>query len=348
MHETAIHFSEVTFGFGKHKPLFKNFCCSLVNDSAAGKIIALVGPSGVGKTTFCDLALGIRQPQDGTVTFLPEDAHIAVIPQKGVIFDELSVRDNIACLRYSRSLGKSFREDRVQRSIESLGLSPVLQTGTHASALSGGEAQRVMLARIQTINCDVVILDEPCSFLDNRVKDSFLAALQATVVESRLLALMVTHVWDEARLVADEVLFFHQAFGKSVTVYRHTVAEAQNSPPTIDALFGIHWPNCAVLDRCAIDLLPDGLKSHIPQSAHFVGLFSNGLDHSPCAAWINDLWNHVATSRNSEASRLRQLRANTSEVILDNCVFYDEGGVKLRSVERETSRHSNPYAHKTN
>jgi ABC-type multidrug transport system ATPase subunit len=108
MPETAIRFSEVTFGFGKRKPLFENLSCSLANDSAAGKIIALMGPSGVGKTTLCDLALGIRQPQKGSVRFASGNANIAFIPQKGVIFDELSVRDNITCLKYSKSLGKSF------------------------------------------------------------------------------------------------------------------------------------------------------------------------------------------------------------------------------------------------
>ena len=348
MPETALHFSEVTFGFSKRKPLFENLSCSLANGSDAGKIIALMGPSGVGKTTFCDLALGIRQPLKGSVKFTPDNANIAVIPQKGVIFDELSIRENITCLKYSKSLGKSFHADKVQHAVELLGLAHVLQSGTHASAISGGEAQRVMLARIQTIHCDVLILDEPCSFLDNRVKDSFLTALRATVDESRLLALMVTHVWDEALQVADEVLFFHQASEKSVSLHRDLVAQAVSCPPTVDALFAIHWPNCAVLNRSEIISLPDVLRVQIPQNVCFIGLFSDRLGHSTCAAWAKDLWNHVASSRTDTASRHRYLRTSSSETVLGSCVFYDEDGVRLRSVEREANQCSDFDARKTN
>jgi len=74
MSDTALHFSGVTFGFVKGKPLFENLSCSLSNNLDKGKIIALMGPSGVGKTTFCDLALGNRQPQQGIVRFEPTNA----------------------------------------------------------------------------------------------------------------------------------------------------------------------------------------------------------------------------------------------------------------------------------
>src|SRR5687768_9756441 len=137
MSDTTLTFSNVGFGFTKGDPLFRGLSCTLANDSSRGTIIALMGPSGVGKTTFCELALGIRQPQEGTILFEPNGARLAVIPQKGVIFDELTVRENIACLKYSKSLGSTFREDRVQLAANSLALAEVLGKGTHASALSG-------------------------------------------------------------------------------------------------------------------------------------------------------------------------------------------------------------------
>lgn len=296
MPDAAVRFRDVTFGFGKPTPLFQGISCSLANTTDAGKIIALMGPSGVGKTTFCDLALGIRQPQKGSITFAPTNANIAVIPQKAILFDELDVKENISCLKYSRTLGKTFKEERIQHAVDSLGLADVLRSGTRPDALSGGEAQRVMLARIQTINCDVLILDEPCSFLDNRVKDSFLAGLRATIDESRLLALMVTHVWDEAREIADEVLFFHQAPGKPVTLHCLTVAEAQRCPPTIDAMYGIHWPNCVVL---ALDGMPPFhtlSEQPIPHDARFVGLHLDERAQSSNDAWACNLWRRVARS----------------------------------------------------
>jgi energy-coupling factor transporter ATP-binding protein EcfA2 len=126
-----------------------------------------------------------------------------------------------------------------------------------------------MLARIQTVDCDVLVLDEPCSFLDNRVKESFLAGLRAIVDKQQLLALLVTHVWDEARMVADDVLFFHQPPDKSVSVYLMPTTEAERRPPTLDAFFGIHWPNCAVLD-IADSAATVAVAGQIPQNVRYV------------------------------------------------------------------------------
>lgn len=339
MSDTQLQFSDVTFGFGVRKPMFHNLTFALRNDSSAGKIIALMGPSGVGKTTFCDLALGIHQPQKGSVKFAPDNANIAVIPQKGIIFDELSVRENITCLKYSKSLGGTFREDKVQRAVESLNLTGVIQSATKANALSGGEAQRVMLARIQTIACDVLILDEPCSFLDNRIKDSFLAALRTTVESSRLLALMVTHVWDEAQLVADEVVFFHQANGNPVTLHRTSPAQAAKCPPTIDALFSIHWPDCAVFSRSDIAKLPKELVAHIPQDTHYVGFFDARLASSEHSALANSLWSSFSIAVPDTSSPSRNKHAGQREHISAVCVFYGEGGVVLQTARADTSNH---------
>lgn len=329
MSSTTLVFSAVTFGFAKGKPLFDSLSCSLANDADVGKIIALMGPSGVGKTSFCELALGIRRPDKGLVEFVPETANIAVIPQKGVIFEELSVRENITCLQYSNSLGATFHEDKVRKTVESLGLSGILQRGTRANALSGGEAQRVMLARTQTVDCDVLILDEPCSFLDNRVKDSFLKALRATVNKSRLLALMVTHVWDEALQAADEVLFFHQASGKAVTLHRNTIAEAQQAPPTIDALFAIYWPDCGLYDLMENPALPSLLKTeHVPHGARFLGLFKH------CFLKRMPYGSPGALRREEVRSAKQGLKGDLSEVTRDassSWAFYDVNGLLLKT-----------------
>lgn len=326
MAETELHFSDVTFGFGKRNPLFDGLSCVLANTSNTGKIIALMGPSGVGKSTFCDLALGIRQPQKGAISFAPGNANIAMIPQKAVIFDELSVEENIACLRYSKTLGHTFQKDKVQSAADSLGLADVLRNATRVSALSGGEAQRVMLARIQTINCDVLILDEPCSFLDNRVKGSFLTALRATVDDLRLLALMVTHVWDEARMVADEVLFFYQAPGQAISLHRCTIAEAESHPPTIDAMYGIHWPDCLILDLVE-DAPFAGIPSEgIPHDARYLSLFHDGQNKSAQDHWVVKLWSEAKKS-SIQNGRMPQVESpDTAAGLSLTCVYYNADG----------------------
>ncbi len=330
MPDAAIHFLDVTFGFEKRKPLFEGLCCSLANTSNAGKIIALMGPSGVGKTTFCDLALGIRQPQKGSINFEPRNANVAMIPQKAVLFDELSVEENIACLRYSKTLGRTFQENRIKHAVESLGLADVLKSDTPASALSGGEAQRVMLARIQTIDCDVLILDEPSSFLDNRIKDSFLAALRTTVDESRLLALMVTHVWDEAREVADEVLFFHRVPGSAVTLHGQPISEAHRRPPTIDALYGIHWPACLVLDLADKTPLASLPAEKIPHGARYVGLFKSNCGITERQDWSVKLWNEVRKSSKPNGRRLQTGATAPAADLNIACEFYNSDGLFMK------------------
>jgi len=312
MSDASLQFVDVTFGFGDRTPLFAGLSCDLRNDGASAKIIALMGPSGVGKTTFCDLALGVRRPAKGHVRLGTGKGNVAVIPQKGVLFDELTVRENIECLKYSRTLGGSFREERVDSAAASLGLCQLLEDRTGAHALGGGEAQRVMLARIQTVSCDVLILDEPCSFLDNRVKGSFLDALRSTVDTQGLLALMVTHVWDEARLVADDVIFFNRQAGQSATLHRCSIAEAERRPPTVDALFAIHWPNCSVIDTSDTSLLANVPSAGIPGRAAFAGFFQR-------------------RQASQNASRLQRADASGLERAGSFCAFYDANGILVDS-----------------
>jgi ABC-type nitrate/sulfonate/bicarbonate transport system ATPase subunit len=324
----SLRFSNVNFRFNNQRPLFQNLSCLLSNNGERGKITALMGPSGVGKSTFCDLALGVRKPQKGNIELEPTGAHIAMIPQKGVIFEELSVRDNISCLRFSKSLGQTFRDQNVDRAIHSLGLDNVVKAGTKPSALSGGEAQRVMLARIQTVGCDVLVLDEPCSFLDNRVKGSFLAALREMVDQLSLFALMVTHVWNEAELVADDVVFFHQSANQPVTLHQCKIATAECQPPTIDAMFSIHWPNCIAVDVGALPSEPEVSISEIPPETKAIGIFWTKDSKCNKTKWSYELLRKLAQSRPvpSGVCNAADQITDASDVVA-NC--YDTNGVLL-------------------
>ncbi len=329
MSEVTLKFSNVTYGFGELN-LFEGLTCTLGNTSDAGKVIALMGPSGVGKTTFCDLALGVRRPKNGSISFAPQDSNVAVIPQRAVLFDELSVKENIACLRHSKTLGPTFDKKRVEGAVVSLGLEDVIQRNTSTNSISGGEAQRVMLARTQTINCNVLVLDEPCSFLDNRVKDSFLKALRSTVDKSRLLALMVTHVWSEARQVADEVIFFSQVPGKPVTLHCQSIIESQQCPPTIDALYGIHWPDCLVLDITETAVLADFPCGMIPHGACFIGFFQGASSTYESTHWLYDLWMSVRESSVLSGRASPFVASSIGDNLNMSSVFYDANGLLMK------------------
>lgn len=170
-----LSFKDITFAFSEdQKPLFKGLSFELKK----GEVVGLVGPSGSGKTTLAKIALGFFQPQDGKVEVLGDSLFkdpiglrefMAYVPQNPYLFAG-TVRENL-------TLGDSSISD--QRIIEVLKLANAwefvakLDKGLEADIaesgkdLSGGEKQRIALARAFLKNAELVILDEPTSALDN-------------------------------------------------------------------------------------------------------------------------------------------------------------------------------------
>lgn len=336
MSKTILQFSDVTFGFQKRKPLFENLTCAFENNSKSGKIITLMGPSGVGKTTFCDLVLGIKKPQRGSIHLDPNNSNVAFIPQKAVLFEELGILENISCLKHSKTLRHSFKKEKVQQAINSLGLMDLVQKSTQTNKLSGGEAQRVMLARIQAVDCQVLILDEPCSFLDNRVKHSFLSALRETVDESGILAIMVTHIWDEAKMVADEVVFFNQTSDQPITLHRSSVINAHSCPPTIDSLFGIFWPTCLVIDLSANEsnlYIPSEI---IPNGSFLLGIYPDFQENKQCNDWIRTLLKQSIDIRSNKIAGYQNIIDEKFLAQNLSAAFYDHDGVLIDLSTKDT------------
>lgn len=326
MCDVAVTFTDVSFGFRRGKPLFNRLTVDLGGGTANGKIVALMGPNGIGKSTFCHLVLGTRRPDSGSIKSTPAQPRVAAIPQKGVVFDELSVLENISCLKYSTTLRRTFQLERVSKAVEALGLKGVVEANTPSSEISGGEAQRVMLARVQTVDCDLLVLDEPCSSLDNQVKGTFLDALRATVDAGRILALMVTHVWDEAQMVADELIFFHRTGDGTVSLHQATVAAAAEKPPTIDALYSIYWPDCAVVGRNSFQQLAGQFA--IPDEVTYLGLFTNAAQ--PARSSLAEV---VGKRLGSASRRTPPHRAGPSP--FQHTVFFGADGVIIPGQRRD-------------
>lgn len=269
--KVSIDLSGVTVRFGRQSPLFEDLSISLSNHGG-GHIIALMGPSGVGKTTFCNVCLGVQRIESGYMTVAPVDAKTAYVPQRCILFDELTIEENIGCLQYSRTLGHTFRPERVREAASAFGLGELLHNATQPSVLSGGEGQRVMLARIQTVDCDLLILDEPCAYLDNRAKETYLAGLRTLVNRKQSLALLVTHVWDEARLIADSILFFDRPDLHPAKVALVSVDDARSKPPTIDVFYQVFWPACRMLELEGYRALVAPAVAETPAGTAHVGI----------------------------------------------------------------------------
>lgn len=180
------------------------------------RVTAIFGPSGAGKTSLLDLIAGLRRPKSALIqlgeTVLTDTAarlhlpprrrQISYVPQDLALFPHLSVRGN---LLYGHKAGSGtdplFRFDHVARVLE---IEPLLSRGIEN--LSGGEKQRVALARALLSSPRLLLLDEPLSSLDTRLKGQILPFLQRLREEFPIPMLYVTHDAGEVSALCDEIV----------------------------------------------------------------------------------------------------------------------------------------------
>ncbi len=176
-----------------------------------GEYFVLLGPSGVGKTLLIHAIAGFIKPKsgrivvDGTdVTHVPpEQRGIAIVPQNYALFPHMTVFDNIAYGLRARGLPRHVIEERVHRIAQILEIEGLLDRYPHQ--LSGGEQQRVALARALVIEPKLLLLDEPLSALDPRLRASSRRFLKDLHRRLRFTAIHVTHSLSEALYLADRI-----------------------------------------------------------------------------------------------------------------------------------------------
>jgi iron(III) transport system ATP-binding protein len=183
----------------------------------AGKVVALLGPSGSGKTTLLRAVAGLETPYRGsirigeTVLFdagttieLPAEARgLGLVFQSYALWPHRTVFENVAYGLKLRRLGAAQVKRRVEHTLGQIGLAHLAARYPHQ--LSGGQQQRVALARALIYEPAVILLDEPLSNLDAKLRDEARAWLRALIVSLNLSALLVTHDQIEAMAIADRI-----------------------------------------------------------------------------------------------------------------------------------------------
>ena len=179
-------------------------------------VTGICGPSGAGKSTLLALLAGLLRPLDGTVRFdteLLDDAahgiqvppwrrHFGVVFQDDRLFPHLSVRSNL--LYGSRRLPSASRHLELDTVTALLELGPLLDR--RPAQLSGGERQRVALGRALLYSPRLLLLDEPLSSLDERLKQQILPFLRRIKQEIRIPMIYVSHDRREVDFLADQLL----------------------------------------------------------------------------------------------------------------------------------------------
>jgi iron(III) transport system ATP-binding protein len=224
--------ARLTFEDIRHRYHGKETIRGLSLTAEPGEVLCLLGPSGSGKTTLLRIAAGIEAQTSGRVVindrevagpsgFLPpEKRGIGLMFQDFALFPHMSVLDNVRFGLTALPAKEAIAEAGV--ALERVGLSHYADKYPHA--LSGGEQQRVALARALAPRPSVLLMDEPFSGLDSRLKDTVRADTLAILRETRATAVVVTHDAEEAMRMADRIALLKDGrlvqVGSSDDLYR--------------------------------------------------------------------------------------------------------------------------------
>ena len=269
---TTLRVESLTAGYGRQDVLHGT---DLTVPS--GRLVALLGPSGCGKSTLLRAIAGLHAPTGGRITLGDPDpldgdprvlddvatthrvpAHrrgITLVPQEAALFPHLDVAANVAFgIRRHPDVA-----ERTERLLDLVGLEGLGHRPAHE--LSGGQQQRVALARALAPRPSVVLLDEPFSSLDARLRDHLREDVRSLLATVSATALLVTHDQSEALSIADEI-----------AVMRDGVVLQQGPPPQLYRAPTHAWTATFLGDST---LLPvhrvEGDAAHTPLGAVTVG-----------------------------------------------------------------------------
>jgi ABC-type spermidine/putrescine transport systems, ATPase components len=211
--------------FGKHEVL-KNINFEIKDK----EIFVIIGPSGSGKSTLLRIIAGLEFPDEGKVLF--DETDVTAIPANkrgiGMVFQDyavwphMSVEDNVKFVIKD----KTNADEIVKRSLEMVGL--LNKRKNMPNQLSGGELQRVAIARALAVNPKILLLDEPLSNLDEKIRKEPLIELIDIIKENKLTALFVTHSQEEAFEIGDKIAVLNKGQLEQIG----TPAELIDNPKT--------------------------------------------------------------------------------------------------------------------
>jgi putative spermidine/putrescine transport system ATP-binding protein len=181
-----------------------------------GELISLLGPSGCGKTTALRIAAGFETADSGAVMvdgtdisgMAPHKRNMGMVFQSYSLFPNLSVAGNVEYGLRTRKVSRNESRKRVADMLELVQLSA--HADKYAHQLSGGQQQRVALARALAIEPSVLLLDEPLSALDAKVRASLRDEIRRIQTELQITTLFVTHDQEEALAISDRIAVMSQ------------------------------------------------------------------------------------------------------------------------------------------
>ncbi len=176
-----------------------------------GELVSLLGPSGCGKSTLLRIIAGLLEADEGAVVlggreitrFPAHKRNVSVVFQNYALFPHLTVAENVAFGLRARGMAKSATAEPVSEALSLVRMTEFADRPI--SALSGGQQQRVALARALVVGPDLLLLDEPFSALDRKLRETMQVELKSLLLDRGITAVFVTHDQEEAMGVSDRI-----------------------------------------------------------------------------------------------------------------------------------------------
>ena len=208
MSEPYVVATELTKRYGEHAPAVDRASFALEK----GEMLALLGPSGCGKTTILRMIAGLIEPTSGSIRVggreiasLPvHRRNMGMVFQSYALLPHLTVADNVGFGLAMRGLGKAERRQRVDAALQMVKLDGMGER--RIAQLSGGQQQRAAIARSLVIEPSLLLLDEPLSNLDAKLRDELRNEIRDLQRRTGTTAIFVTHDQSEALAAADRIV----------------------------------------------------------------------------------------------------------------------------------------------
>lgn len=243
-------------------------------DVNQGEFVALLGPSGCGKSTTLKMIAGLEHPDKGIIEIdgsnvldkTPGKRNLSMVFQSYALFPHLSVKENILFGLKARKVPKAEQKRRLAEVVEMVDLGQHLNK--KPGQLSGGQSQRVALARSIVSNAPLCLMDEPLSNLDTKLRADMRSEIRALQKQLGLTVVYVTHDQIEAMSMADKIILLNQGsieqadvpenfYNKPLTTF---VASFIGHPPMNliphnDALVGVRPEHVSIVDDNGVDVI---------------------------------------------------------------------------------------------
>lgn len=254
-------------------------------DVEKGELVTLLGPSGCGKSTLLRSLAGLEQISSGKIILDGEDITNLPVQKRGIgmvfqqysLFQNMNVEENIAFGLKIAKMDKLTISEKVKKAIEMVDL--VGKEKSYPSQLSGGQQQRVAIARAIVMEPKVLLLDEPLSAIDAKLRRELQEKIKNVQKKLKITTIFVTHDQDEAMIMSNRIHLMNQGIieqsGKPVDLYTHPVSK-------FAAEFIGHYN---ILDKSKLNILlplekfDDGFYAIRPETVQIQGepIMDNGM-----------------------------------------------------------------------